>query len=347
MLSRADFLLRGYRLDTFPAEYGKQSAILTRDMPEPETIFDAEFDAQLRGLFAQAQKAIETRSAAAGSAGTAAPAEVDSTPVDPTTQTAASPVPAPAAPAPTTAEAAPSRANQLSLVQLLKPLALGLEAVSRATGENTSVLKRLEGAAEEASKAREELPAVVADLRAMLDARSAISQNMFAALHEELKGYKDGFLLDSVHRPIIRDLISLYDDVSEIHRQVSDAVAESLTAGLGAGCGGLIDRLRTIEVNIEHNLGFITEVLNRLEVTLMPQHEGKLDKHTQRAIAVELADSPDEDATIVRTVKRGFMWKDRVFRAEEVVIRKYKEGFLVALAPTEPKNVGSSASQGT
>jgi hypothetical protein len=30
-------------------------------------------------------------------------------------------------------------------------------------------------------------------------------------------------------------------------------------------------------------------------------------------------------------VKCGFLWKDRVVRAEEVVIKKWKEGFLVAL----------------
>ncbi len=94
----------------------------------------------------------------------------------------------------------------------------------------------------------------------------------------------------------------------------------------------LIAKLRTIEVNIEHNLGFITEVLNRLEVTLMPPHVGKLDKQTQRAIAVELAEDPDEDNAVVRFVKRGFLWKDRLFRAEEVVIKKWKEGFLVALS---------------
>lgn len=316
-------------------------------MAEPESILDAEFDAQLRGLFAQAQKAIETRSAAATPPASAAEPEAAKTlPSENAPETKLS---QPTAAGATTAADASSsaRANQLSLIQLLKPLVLGLEAVSRATGENTTVLKKLESSTDEANKAREELPAVVADLRSMLDARSAISQNMFAALHEELKGYKDGFLLDSVHRPIIRDLISLYDDVAEIHRQVSTAAEAAVAAASPQGRVELIDRLRTIEVNIEHNLGFIIEILNRLEVTLMPIHVGKLDKHTQRAIAVELAEDPDDDCTVIRTVRRGFSWKDRVFRAEEVVIRKYKEGFLVALAPTEQKIVGSSVNHGT
>lgn len=306
-------------------------------MAEPDPILDEEFDAQLRGLFAQAEKAIGSRSSvpAARPAGEASSADLPP-PAPPPAAPAAKP-PEAAAP-PVAAESPLSRGGQLSLMQLLKPLVMGLEAVSRAAGENTGVLKKLEAAAEESNKARQELPGVVSDLKAMLDVRNGISQSMFAALHEELKGYKDGFLLDSVHRPIIRDLISLYDDVSEIHRQIGAAVESSVAASLGAGGVELIERLRTIEVNVEHNLGFITEVLNRLEVTLMPQHTGKLDKQTQRAVAVELAEDPDEDANVVRSVKRGFMWKDRIFRAEEVVIKKYKEGFLVALAPTEQKN---------
>jgi hypothetical protein len=216
---------------------------------------------------------------------------------------------------------------------MLKPVVLGLEAVSRATTENTALLKRMDTASTNSSDAAKQLPSVVADLRAIVDSKNGLSQSMFAALHEELKGYKDGFLLDSVHRPILRDLISLYDDTAEIHRQVSVAIAGATKEG-GDEPGPateLISRIRTIEVNLEHHMEFISEVLNRLEVTLLPPQSGKLDKHTQRAVAVEMAEDPEEDGNVIRVVKRGFLWKDRVFRAEEVVIKKWKEGFLVAL----------------
>jgi len=296
------------------------SLLLTREMPEPELSLDAELDAQLRGLFAQAQKELASKG---GSPKTDKPAE------------AAEAAPAPEAAVPAAPPAAPTaeatRKGQLSLVQLLKPLALGLETLSRATADNTAVLRKLEAAAAEASEAKKEFPEVIADMKSMTDARGAVSQNMFAALHEELKGYKDGFLLDSVHRPIIRDLISLYDDVAEIQRQISVAITVAGDAKLCTGGLQLVEKLRTIEMNVEHNLGFITEVLNRLEVSLMLPHVGKLDKQTQRAVAVELAEDPDEDSNVVRSVKRGFLWKDRLFRAEEVVIKKWKEGFLVAL----------------
>jgi molecular chaperone GrpE (heat shock protein) len=102
----------------------------------------------------------------------------------------------------------------------------------------------------------------------------------------------------------------------------------------------LLEHLKTMDTHIEHNSDFIVEVLARLEVSILPVGMGKLDKQTQRAVAVEIAEDPDDDGQIVRSVKRGFWWKGRVLRAEEVIIKKWKEGFLVALA-----NNASQASQ--
>ena len=54
-------------------------------------------------------------------------------------------------------------------------------------------------------------------------------------------------------------------------------------------------------------------------------------------MAVEIAEDPDDDGDIVRTVKRGFLWKGRVFRAEEVVIKKWKEGFASPPCQCHPR----------
>ncbi len=66
-------------------------------------------------------------------------------------------------------------------------------------------------------------------------------------------------------------------------------------------------------------------------MTIVPSGTGKLDKQSQRAVTVEYTEDPDQDHVVVKVVKRGFLWKDRVVRAEEVVIKKWKEGFLSAL----------------
>ena len=212
----------------------------------------------------------------------------------------------------------------------------GLEAATRAAGENKVLLQKigekLDEKAEADGAAQKSLPNLTEELRGLLDQKSGVSQRMFAALHEELKGYKDGFLLESVHKPIIRDLISLHDDLTAIHGQMVETLVDAV-GGSEVTAGALIERMKTMDMNIEHNCEFLIEVLARLEVTLLPVGTGKLDMVTQRALAVEIADDPEEDGNIVRTLKRGFMWKGRVFRPEEVVMKKWKEGFLVALPP--------------
>jgi len=46
----------------------------------------------------------------------------------------------------------------------------------------------------------------------------------------------------------------------------------------------------------------------------MPVGAGRLDKQSQRAVALEMVDDPELDMMVVRTVKRGFIWKARVLR---------------------------------
>ena len=277
-------------------------------MSDPENILDVDFDAQMQGLFQQAERAIGQRSGAPAVAAkpqAAAGGDPDEliieedgamAPVQKTEAAHAGPPPTP--------------------VGFLSSM-MGLEAISKTISESVHGL-----------------PKTVADLRAMLEMKNAVSHSMFSALHEELKGYKDGFLLQSVYRPIIRDLVSLYDDLTEIHRQVAEVIGEGTRdAGDSAVTKKLLDRMRTMEMNLEHNIEFILEVLARLEVTQFPAGTGKLDKCKQRAVAVEATSNPDEDTLVVRSVKRGFLWHERVLRPEEVVVKRFrKEG----AAPQQP-----------
>lgn len=276
-------------------------------MPRNDENLDPDFDSQMRGLFQEAEQQIEGREAAVRRAEEEKEQEICRRVEERMAK------------------------SYISLPQMLRPLMQGLEAVTRATSENTTVLNKLEKSNEQAVTAHADLPELIQGLHHLLDQKNGLNQRMFDALHEELKGYKDGFLLESVHKPIIRDLISLYDDLTAIHHQMHEAVVDA--AKLPAeGSPKLFERLKTMETNVEHNREFILEVLARLEVSILPLGSGKLDKHTQRAVAVEIAEDPDEDSSIVRSLKRGFVWKERVVRAEEVIIKKWKEGFLVALA---------------
>lgn len=255
-------------------------------------------------------------------------------PVAPPRSAVRAPAPAPVAGAP--AEAA--------MPGWMKPLLEGIEALNRAHNENALRLTRIEKRLDTSEQANEHVPQILAESRQALDQRNVVSRMLFEALHAELKSYKDAFMLESVLKPVIRDLITLYDDMTEIRRQTLASL--NVQQGRAEVTGGelfLMESVQTMGSNIEHNVHFILEVLERLEVTLIPENPGKLDKRIQRAVAVESAENAEQDQQVVKIVKRGFQCKDRVVRPEEVVIRKWKEGCLMALPtphspqPSQPK----------
>ena len=268
-------------------------------MSDPDNILDVDFDAQMQGLFQQAERVIGQRASSVAPTSNLileVPAESDSLAVENEAR-----APKPAEGSIQMPPAGSPREKDETLHDL--------DAVSKTLGETV-----------------QGLPKVVADLRALLEMKNGVSHSMFSALHEELKSYKDGFLLQSVYRPIIRDLVSIYDDLTEIHRQINEANGEGNAAAEQSPVTvTMLERMRTMEMNLGHNVEFILEVLARLDVTRLPIGSGKLDKCNQRAVAVETTDNPDDDTLVVRMVKRGFLWHERVLRPEEVVVKRFRD----------------------
>ena len=218
-----------------------------------------------------------------------------------------------------------------SFLHMLRPLVLGLEALTRATIENKEVLSRLEVTA----AMQMALPPLMAGVQETLDKRGAINQQLFDALHEELKGYRDGFLLEVLQKPFVRDLVNLFDDLTTIRRQITHFVEDGNLPAEPEQGPSPHEFLRNLGENLDHAQDFLLEVMSRMEVARIEPMPGKLDKKNQRAISVELADTPEEDGDIVRSVKPGFAWRERVVRPEEVVVKKWKEGYLVAISNSQ------------
>ena len=69
----------------------------------------------------------------------------------------------------------------------------------------------------------------------------------------------------------------------------------------------------------------VLEILSRREVEIIQTASPKFDPITQRAVGTELAPTEPENNEIARVVRRGFRYRDRVIRAEEVIVKKYRE----------------------
>jgi molecular chaperone GrpE (heat shock protein) len=212
--------------------------------------------------------------------------------------------------------AEPASPAPMDLAQMLRPLLVGMESLMRSQGTQSLTLERLE----KSMGSHASIPEVLNDARQSLDQRNVINRAMFDALHSELKQYKDGFLLESLLRPVVRDIITLYDDAREIHRQICMTIVELKNSPMSQPFVGFLENLSK---NLEHHIHYVLEVLERMEVRVNPPLLGKLDKRNQRVVLREPAPTEEEDLVVVRSVRAGFSWRERLFRPEEVVVKKW------------------------
>jgi molecular chaperone GrpE (heat shock protein) len=105
----------------------------------------------------------------------------------------------------------------------------------------------------------------------------------------------------------------LFDDLSAIAGQIG-AAAQNEESGE--------EHARSHD-NLSNVLHFLVEILHRLEVNEIEARE-TVDRTLHRVISFEPAETAEEDGRIVRRLKRGFIWHDRVLRAEEVVAKRFQ-----------------------
>ena len=168
-------------------------------------------------------------------------------------------------------------------------------------------------------------------LRDRLDAhieRNDLQQRALDTLHDHLQDYKNAFLLNEFRRPVIRNLIDLYDRLLHIEETLPSVAprktgptVEEFTADLGRFIGNMTG-FRVV----------LTEVLARLEVeSYEERHDAlrqealhTLDVKLHQTVGVEPTDDPELDNRVARIHKQGFYWRERVFRPQEVTVFRYK-----------------------
>ena len=156
-------------------------------------------------------------------------------------------------------------------------------------------------------------------LRSLFEQKIARDQNqtkMFDAIYEEMTSYKEGFMLDSLHKPIIRRLIMLYDSFGILASQL-----ERILDGSGMRPNGELSGFRNNLDNVRLEL---EEVLASIDVTRFEERLEVLDRKLHRTIGRQSTHDPEQDRKVAQVHKHGFNWQGKVFRPEEVTIFHYE-----------------------
>jgi molecular chaperone GrpE (heat shock protein) len=148
---------------------------------------------------------------------------------------------------------------------------------------------------------------------AAIKTSESVNQRLFDSLHDELLKYRDNFLHESLHKPFVRDLILLFDDLTALAEQLKIAAATEHKA----------DRLARWRDNLENAIHALLEVLHRLEVTEIEPKEF-VDLTIHRVVSFEPAEFAEDEGRVVMRVKRGFIWRGTVLRPEEVIAKRYQ-----------------------
>lgn len=139
-----------------------------------------------------------------------------------------------------------------------------------------------------------------------------VNQRLFDSLHEELLKYRDNFLHESLQKPFIHDLVHLFDDLTSLSGQLRTTAEEQKKRG----------NIAQWRDNLENAIHSLVEVLHRFDVNEIEPKEN-VDRTLHRVINFEPADFPEEDGQIVMRLKRGFFWRGKLIRPEEVIAKRY------------------------
>lgn len=195
----------------------------------------------------------------------------------------------------------------LRAVQLLGQRFEGFEAT---VAKNFEALENVRGSA--AADFAQQLHKLDEQLGAIRH-NETYNQKLFDSLHQELISYRDNFVRDSLQKPFIRDLLVLFDDLSAVAAQSEKTAADEPNPSPNAHSRN----------NLSNTLHFLREILHRLEVTEI-ETKDTVDLKLHRVISYVPADCVAEDGRIVKRVKRGFNWRGRVLRPEEVIARRFQ-----------------------
>ncbi|RKU29338.1 nucleotide exchange factor GrpE [Candidatus Poribacteria bacterium] len=157
---------------------------------------------------------------------------------------------------------------------------------------------------------------------------------MFDKMYTEMKDYKESFLLEVLHKPVIHNLIQLYDSFVSLESQLTNLIDENSDNTLSNELGQYSRNLQNFRFELE-------EVLYRIDVTPYKDSPDTLDRQLHKTRKVISTDDPNLDQKVAEVHKIGFYWREKVFRPEDVTIYRY----VSSTADSENDNSGHSTDE--
>jgi len=145
----------------------------------------------------------------------------------------------------------------------------------------------------------------ISQLRTLFEQRlkyDKAKEDAFNHLYEAFAELKREVALEK-YRAVFLDLVLLYDRMEVIEQ----GLMHSEEAG---------DALKSLKSEL-------VEVLNRHEVYQVDCKSNKFDPQWQDAVRVEKVDYSENSGRVVRVLRRGFRYRERLLRPEEVVVGRY------------------------
>lgn len=130
-------------------------------------------------------------------------------------------------------------------------------------------------------------------------------------LHNELQIHKDGLGMKLL-KPVIMDIISIIDDTNKMLRNYDDPTT------MEKDFEKLLKWVRTIPYDLE-------DLLYKYGVEVLESTEEKYDPSIQKVLKVELTDDEKLDKNILKKIKNGYRWENKLIRHEMVSVLKFQE----------------------
>ena len=128
-------------------------------------------------------------------------------------------------------------------------------------------------------------------------------------MHEDLRQYKEKGV-QYVKKESLQNLLVLYDDID----RTMDRLEE-------------LDASEAIRDEIDWLRERILETLYREDVEPLAEEPSEvLDRSIHKVVKTVRAEKAEQNRTVSRIVKRGFLWHGELFRREHVEVRTYEPG---------------------